>query len=91
MNITVIEYDGTEHNIECESFEFRTNQVDNWIRIKYPDGSKEEIHDVCVIKAESEEDDSDNLDSMLEDLWNATESEDNDYTWAKELVDRVKK
>lgn len=51
MQIIVVEYGGTEHNIECESFEFRTNQVENWIRI---DGSKE-IHGVATIKAESED------------------------------------
>lgn len=50
MQITVVEYDGTEHQINCKSFEFRTNQVENWIRI---DGSKE-IHGVATIKAGSE-------------------------------------
>jgi len=55
MQIIVVEYDGAEHHINCRSFEFRTNQVENWIRIKYKDGSTEEIHDVCVIKAESED------------------------------------
>ena len=73
MQITVVKYDGTEYHIECESFEFRTNTVENWIRIKYKDGSKQLILNVATIKAESEEDDSDNLDSMLEDLWNDTE------------------
>lgn len=56
MRITVIEYGGIEHRINCKSFEFRTNTVTNWIRIRYKDGSKKEIHDVCVIKAESEVD-----------------------------------
>ena len=55
MKITVIEYGGTEHHINCKSFEFRTNQVANWIRIKYQDGSKEMIHGVATIKAESED------------------------------------
>ena len=54
MKITVIEYGGTERHINCKSFEFRTNQVENWIRIKYQDGSKEMIHGVATIKAESE-------------------------------------
>lgn len=53
--ILVIEYNGTEHRVQCQSFEFRTNQVSNWIRIKHSDGSTEVIHDVCVVKAESEE------------------------------------
>jgi len=51
MKIIVVEYGGTEHHINCKSFEFRTNTVTNWIRI---DGSKE-IHEVATIKAESEE------------------------------------
>ena len=50
MIITIVEYGGTEHHINCKSFEFRTNQVEKWIRI---DGSKE-IHGVATIKAESE-------------------------------------
>ena len=75
MNITVIQYNDMEHHIECEYFEFRTNQVDNWIRIKYHNGNREIIHGVATIKAKCEEDDYDNLDSMLEELWNDTESE----------------
>ena len=55
MKITVIEYGGTEHHINCKSFEFRTNHVENWIRIKHQDGSKEMIHGVATIKAESED------------------------------------
>jgi len=51
MKIKIIEYNGTEHHINCESFEFRTNQVQNWIRIKYQDGSKEMIHGIATIKA----------------------------------------
>lgn len=54
MKIAVIEYGGTEHHVDCKSFEFRTNQVENWIRIKYQNGSKEIIHGVATIKAESE-------------------------------------
>jgi hypothetical protein len=55
MKITVVEYGGIEHHRSCVSFESRTNQVENWIRIKYQDGSKEIIHGVATIKAESEE------------------------------------
>lgn len=55
MKITVVEYGGIEHHINCKSFEFRTNQVENWIRIKYKDGSKEIIHGVATAKAESED------------------------------------
>ena len=57
MNITVIEYGGIEHHINCKSFEFRTNQVENWIRIKYQDGSKEILRGVVAIKAESDAED----------------------------------
>lgn len=55
MMITIIEYGGIPQQIECESFEFRTNQVENWIRIKHKDGSKEIIHGVATIRAESKE------------------------------------
>ena len=53
MTITVVEFGGAPRKIECGSFEFRTNQVENWIRIKYKDGSKEIIHGVATIKSES--------------------------------------
>lgn len=52
MKITVIEYTGIEHHVNCRSFEFRTNQVANWIRIECDDGSKETIHGIATIKAE---------------------------------------
>lgn len=55
MKIIVIEYGGIARHINCKSFEFRTNQVENWIKIKYQDGSKEIIHGVATIKAETEE------------------------------------
>jgi len=55
MQIIVVEYGGIEHHINCKSFEFRTNQVENWIRIKYKDGSKEIIRRIATIKAESED------------------------------------
>lgn len=50
MTIKVIEYNGTKHLIECKSFEFRTNQVSNWIRLEFEDGTSKEIHRICVIK-----------------------------------------
>lgn len=55
MKVIIIEYDGTEHHIECKSFEFRTNQVANWIRIKHLNGSKEMIYGIATIKVESED------------------------------------
>lgn len=51
MTIKVIQFDGTQHQIECEDFEFRTNLVTNWVKCKFADGSKQEIRDVCVIKS----------------------------------------
>jgi hypothetical protein len=56
MKITVIEYDSIEHHINCKSFEFRTNKVANWVKIKYQDGSQEMIYEIATIKAESEVD-----------------------------------
>ncbi len=54
MKVTVIEYGGIERHINCKSFEARTNQVENWIRVKYQDGSTEIIRGVATIKAETE-------------------------------------
>lgn len=58
MKLKIIKYGGESKIIECNSFEFRTNQVTNWIKIKYTDNSEELIYSVCVIKTvekESEE------------------------------------
>ena len=55
MKLKIIKYGGESKIIECKSFEFRTNQVANWIKIKYVDNSEELIHDVCVIKTVEEE------------------------------------
>ena len=54
MKLVVIQYGGEPQHIECESFEFRTNHVANWIRVKYADGTREMIDNVCVIKTDSE-------------------------------------
>ena len=51
--LTVIEYGGEKHVFNCESFEFRTNQVFNWIKIKFADGTSKEITGVAVIKYSS--------------------------------------
>lgn len=50
MIVRVIKYDGTEHLLTCDSFEFRTNQVSNWIKIKQGADSKI-IHSIAVIKS----------------------------------------
>ena len=55
MKIIFIEYNGTEHHVNCVSFEFRTNQASNWVKIKYKDGRQEMIHEIATIKSESEE------------------------------------
>ena len=54
MKLTIIEYGGVKRLIECESFEFRCNQVSNWIEVKKADGNKELIHNICVIKTQKE-------------------------------------
>ena len=50
MKLKIIKYDGTEILLDALSFEFRTNQVTNWIRVKTNDGETFYIHDVCVVK-----------------------------------------
>ena len=55
MKLKLIKYDGTEIILDALSFEFRTNQVTNWIKVKVVDEQKTimsdvMIHDVCVIK-----------------------------------------
>lgn len=51
MEIRVIKLDGTDYLCSCDSFEFRTNQVSNWIRIKKGE-TVETIHDIAVIKSD---------------------------------------
>lgn len=50
MKIKVIKYDGTEMFYDALSFEFRTNQVSNWIKIKFGEGKVIVIDNVCVVK-----------------------------------------
>lgn len=49
MKIKVIKYDGAEMIYDTSTFEFRTNQVSNWIKIKTND-ELITIHNVCVVK-----------------------------------------
>lgn len=56
MKLKIIKYDGTEIFLDALSFEFRTNQVSNQIKVKAVDDkntimSDITIHDVCVIKS----------------------------------------
>lgn len=37
--------------VVCESFEFRTNQVSNWIKLKFTNGDEQLIKHVCVIRS----------------------------------------
>lgn len=37
--------------VECESFEFRTNQVSNWIKLKFTNSDEQLIKHVCVIRS----------------------------------------
>ena len=50
MKLKIIKYDGTEMYYDALHFEFRTNQVANWIRMKFEDGKTIIVDDVCVIK-----------------------------------------
>ena len=51
MKLKIIKYGGTEEIFDnVLSFEFRTNQVSNWIKVKTNDGETIYVHDVCVIK-----------------------------------------
>ena len=52
MKLKIIKYDGTEIYLDALSFEFRTNQVTNWIKAKVIDEQEDIIiHNVCVIKS----------------------------------------
>ena len=50
MKIKVIKYDGTEMLYDALSFEFRTNQVSNWIKIRFKEDDTIVIDNVCVVK-----------------------------------------
>jgi hypothetical protein len=50
MKIEIIKYGGTEIFYDVISFEFRTNQISNWIKVKLEDGTEDVIRDVCVIR-----------------------------------------
>lgn len=50
MKLKIIKYDGTEMYYDALSFEFRTNQVTNWIRLKFDNGETIIVDNVCVIK-----------------------------------------
>ena len=56
MKLKIIKYDGTEIFLDALSFEFRTNKVVNWIKVKVIDDQKTImddviIYNVCVIKS----------------------------------------
>ena len=50
MKIEIVKYDGIEILYDVISFEFRTNHVSNWIKVKLEDGAEDIIRDVCVIR-----------------------------------------
>lgn len=50
MKIKIVQYDSTEMIYDVVSFEFRTNQTSNWIKLKFEDGKVLNVHNVCVIK-----------------------------------------
>lgn len=53
MKLCIIKYVGTKIELECDSFEFRTNQVANWIELTQG-GKKNIIHNIAVIRTISE-------------------------------------
>ena len=58
MKLKIIKYGGESKIVECNSFEFRTNQVTNWIKVRKEDRNKELIHNICVIKEMTEVEES---------------------------------
>lgn len=50
MKIKIIKYDGTKIVYDTLSFEFRVNQVANWIKIKLNNGETITVNNVSVIK-----------------------------------------
>ena len=59
MKIKIFGYEliPMEQIIECESFEFRCNNVDNWLKVKYSDGDQEYFKRLFAIKSLDEDDD----------------------------------
>lgn len=52
MELTVITLKGEEQTVICDSFEFRSNNVTNWIKYHLNSVNVTEyIHDVAVIKS----------------------------------------
>lgn len=51
MKLKIIKYGGAEETFDnVLSFEFRTNQVSNWIKVKTVYCDIIYVHNVCVIK-----------------------------------------
>ncbi len=51
MTLRITRLNGEKILAVCDSFEFRSNQVSNWIRIKH-NNATEIIHDIAAIKTE---------------------------------------
>ena len=52
MIIEIMQYgDKFPKQIECVSFEFRSSQVSNWVRIIRYDGTAETIHRIAVVRS----------------------------------------
>lgn len=50
--LSIITLKGEEQTVICDSFEFRSNQVTNWIKFYLKSvGVTDIIHDVAVIKS----------------------------------------
>ena len=55
MKVTIIHFDSTIIERECESFEFRTNHVSNWIKLKFKNEQTEIIHNVATIQCKEKQ------------------------------------
>lgn len=54
MKLKIIEINGNQTIIDCKSFEFRANQISNWILIKNEDGQGKRIYQIATIKGGNE-------------------------------------
>lgn len=54
MKIKITERGGIVHHRSCESFEVKSNNVANWLILRYKDRNKEMFSNFVTIKAESE-------------------------------------
>ena len=59
MRIQIIQYGGTQYTVNVESFEFRSNHCENWIRLKHKTGQTETVRGIATLIVKE----NDNADS----------------------------